>query len=405
MTTEVTSMAMFAAFKRKLTAASIDQVCSALAGHDEWFGKIRYNALKQRIVFGGTSITKDGDVLTDIIVSRIIIWFAERMELRTNPDHVFAAVAVVADQNKYNPVRDYLRTLTWDGQQRVETWATDYLGVTDTPYARYVASKWLISAVARADKPGCKADYVLILEGPQRTGKSTAIRTLCQDPQWYTDDIHDMGDRKTSAEQLQGRWIVELGELAALGRSQIEHIKAFVSRQVDSYRPAYGRCVVDTPRTCVLVGSVNPDGLGYLNDRTGNLRFWPIKTTSIHLDKLAADRDQLWAEAAQKYRHGETWYLEGRTDPMLAALIEEQKERESEDPWHDVISEYCESRSTVTTSEVLEKALDMPPQKHDRLAQIRVVSVLTRLNYELGRSRVDGKRLRVYRKNDQTVAP
>jgi hypothetical protein len=189
----------------------------------------------------------------------------------------------------------------WDGVGRLDHWLVDYFGVEDTEYARCVGRWWLISAVARVFKPGCKADHVLILEGLTGTFKSTAIATLVPRREWFSDTPFVIGD-KDGFLSLAGRWIQELAELDSLTRSDPARSKAFFSSGIDSYRPRYGRSVVQVPRQCVFVGTVNPSGSGYLVDETGNRRFWPVTCRTLDLPNLAAARDQRWAEATAMLR-------------------------------------------------------------------------------------------------------
>ena len=231
---------------------------------------------------------------------------------------------MVARDIMHHPVRERLNGLKWDGTARLDSWLTDYLGVEPATgydaeksqahrYTSEVGLRWLISAVARVYQPGCKADHCLILEGPQGVGKSTAAATLALEDAWFADEIADLGT-KDSAQDLRGKWIIELGELSALKRGEIERVKAFMSRKVDHYRPSYGRRSQDFPRQCVFIGITNADA--YLGDETGGRRFWPVKVGKIDLEKLKADREQLWAEAVAAYRAGEKWWLDKATEAL-----------------------------------------------------------------------------------------
>ena len=167
-----------------------------------------------------------------------------------------------------------------------------FLGVPDSPFVRAVGAKWMISAVARIFKPGCKADCALILEGLQGLGKSTAARVIA-DP-WFSDEIAEFGS-KDAAMQLSGVWVIELAELDSMNRAGVDVVKSFISRSNDRFRPPYGRRVTEVRRQCVFVGTVN--GNDYLKDETGGRRFWPVQCESIDIDALRRNRTQLWAEA------------------------------------------------------------------------------------------------------------
>ena len=189
-------------------------------------------------------------------------------------------------------MRDYLKSLKWDSEPRIERWLIDYLGVGDSEFAWAVGKRWLISAVARIFQPGCQADHTLLLEGDQGIKKSTALRVLTG-ADWFTDHISDL-DSKDSRIDLHGKWIVELGELSAIRRSLTERVKSFLTATSDHFRPPYGRSAIDVKRQNVFAGSVNDENP--FTDETGDRRFWPVRCGTIFTDKIAEHRDQIWAE-------------------------------------------------------------------------------------------------------------
>ncbi len=165
-----------------------------------------------------------------------------------------------------------------------------------------MGSRWLRSAVARTFRPGARADCCLILEGPQGICKSTALRTLAGE--YCTDERADLGS-KDAAMQTRGVWTIELSELDGLSHSEVARIKAFMTRKTDRFRLPYGMRLVESPRQCVFAGTVNHST--YLRDETGGRRFWPITCGRIDVDELARDRDQLWAEAKERFATGAVW--------------------------------------------------------------------------------------------------
>ena len=207
-----------------------------------------------------------------------------------------------------HPVREYLESLEWDGEERLETLFIKYLGAEDSIYTRAVTRAALIGAVARIMSPGCKHDHMLVLVGPQGCRKSTTLAKLGKE--WFSDSLFTMAG-KDAYEQLQGYWIIELGEMAAARKSEVEQIKSFISKQSDNYRAAYARRTQEHPRQCAFFGSTNDDE--FLRDATGARRFWPVvvdNTGRKMADKLTDDVvDQIWAEALQAYKSGEHWYL------------------------------------------------------------------------------------------------
>jgi hypothetical protein len=240
----------------------------------------------------------------------------------------------VARRNRYHPVRDYLASLAWDQQPRIERWLIDYAGAPDTPYVRAVSKIVLVAACRRIRKPGSKYDEMLILESPQGTDKSSGLRALACNDDWFTDDLPLGSDTRRFMESTAGKWIVEAGELKGMGRSDINALKACLSRQYDEARLAYGHKNTRVARQFVIIGTTNETD-GYLRDTTGNRRFWPVRIQRFDLARLRADRDQLWAEAAEADRLGESI----RLNPQLyeAAAIEQEARLRGDDPLIDVL--------------------------------------------------------------------
>ena len=293
-------------------------------------------------------------------------WF-QRHDIAVAAGDVRHAVRTVAQENPDHPVRRYLTSMVWDGKPRLDRWLFDYLGAEDTPYVLAVGPRFLISAVARILKPGCKVDHMLILEGPQGAEKSSALQALGEP--WFTDQLSRLGTKDSSMEVI-GTWLIEIAELDAMTRAGNSAIKAFVSRQADRFRPPYGRQVYHYPRQCVFCGTINPDGNGYLKDPTGARRFWPVECGIINLNSLRRDRDQLWAEAVVRYEKGQKWWLE--TPELEALATQEQKKRFPSDPWAGPVGRWLVGRNDVSVTQVLTEALNLAPQNHSQAAQNRV---------------------------------
>jgi len=290
--------------------------------------------------------------------------------------NIAATVAeTVAKDHSFHPIRDYLDDLTWDGQKRVAQFATTYLGAEPTQYHEGVSRAMFVAAVARIKQPGCKADYMPILEGAQDKGKSTAIELLFSP--WFSDDLAELGT-KDAAMQVRVAWGIEIAELAAMSRSDIERIKAFITRKVDRFRPSYGRHVIEVPRQSIFIGSTNADV--YLKDETGGRRFWPIRCGTIDLKAIERDRDQLWAEAVALHQDGTPWWLTEAEDIRLAR--EEQAARYAQDPWQDAVSSYVQDRSNASIPEILSSVLMIEKSKWTQGEQNRVARCLTTLGWE-----------------------
>jgi hypothetical protein len=324
---------------------------------------------------------------------RVAQWLEARHRLTIPLAQIHAALKTVASAAPFDRVRDYLDGLEkWDGVPRIDHWLSCLLGATDTEYTRAVGSMWLIAAVARTRAPGCKADHVLVLEGPQGIRKSSALRTLAGDD-FFGDDIPPLGG-KDSQQYLGPLWIVELGEMEAATKAESNTLKRFLTTTVDRYRPPFGRYTIKHARRCVFAGSVNLED--YLKDPTGGRRFWPVTCTKVNLEMLTAAREQLWAEADYRYRAGEEWHL----SPRLEALAsEEQAKRLESDPWEDVISAFLPSVTAgfVTTLEVLTRALEVEIGRVNKADKNRVGAVMRHLGWsyvEEGPDRLRGWRRR-----------
>jgi hypothetical protein len=291
---------------------------------------VRYDRFNDAALIDGL----DGHaVLDDAAGDRLWLLVDERFGFLPRREFFFTVVVDAARANSFHPVLDYLDGLAWDGVPRLDRWLVDYGGADATEYVCAVGAIDLVAAVRRVRKPGCKFDEMLILENPlQGTDKSTAIKVLAVREEWYSDDLPLHADGKRVIEQTRGKWIIEASELSGMKRSEVEHVKAMLSRTSDRGRLVWDRFTTDRPRQFVIIGTTNPTR--YLKDTTGNRRFWPIAIGGFDLVELARDRDQLWAEAAAREATGASI----RLDPKLyAAAREEQEEREIADPWRDLI--------------------------------------------------------------------
>jgi predicted P-loop ATPase len=348
---------------------------AALRSAPEWCGVLAFN--EHALAIATLRDTPWGEVKTwaDHQTYLLVDWL-QRHGLRITIADANAAVETVARDASFHPVRDYLDSLKWDGVGRIDDWLTLYLGADPSELIRAIGARWLISAVARIYEPGCQVDHVLILEGPQGKGKSTALRTLGEP--FYSDDLPDITTKDASL-GTAGVWIVELSELDAMTRAEVSRVKAFVSRRTDRFRPPYGRRMIEAHRQCVFAGSVNVSQ--YLRDDSGGRRFWPVRCERIDLDSLRRDKDQLWAEAFARYSKKATWWLD--TSELIQAATEEQEARFLSDPWEQLISEWLVNRegTNITTADVLQHALRREVSHWTRADEIRVGVILRRLNW------------------------
>jgi len=249
------------------------------------------------------------------------------------------ALGIEFERQTYHPVRDYLTSLEWDGEERIDTILVDYFGVESGEYSRQVIRKTLCGAVARIIRPGIKFDLVMVLSGDQGTGKSTFVEKLGRG--WSSDTFITVHG-KEAYEQLHGTWLVEIAELAGLRKAEVESIKHFISKQSDEYRAAYGRFKQVYKRQCVFIGTTN--NADFLRDSTGNRRFLPVDVNMRQATKSIfsiTDEtiDQIWAEAVQMYAAGEKLYLEGEAD---IEAKRQQHEHTAVDERTGIVKEYLD---------------------------------------------------------------
>lgn len=309
------------------------------------------------------------------------------------PSQVRAAARLVAQRFAIHPIRDYLERLEWDGVPRVNTWLATYLGATSQPadYLQDVGSWTLVSAVARAMKPGCKVDTMLVLEGGQGDFKSTAIEVLASKPHYVEVDAAILGTAdKDTMLTCRLAWIVEAGEFDSVGGANMARLKANVSRAVDTYRAPYGADAQKVPRGWIGIGTTNLEA--YLRDSTGGRRFHPVRVGRVDLEALRRDRDQLWAEAYALYAKGAKWWPDADERP---AMLEEQEKRRLVDEWEETIAPYlakaAASGDFVTTSELLARVIDKPVKDWGRGDSMRMADCLRALGWRRGeRCRRDG---------------
>lgn len=262
-----------------------------------------------------------------------------RLQFKFDPgkDNAMEALHAACEAHSHHPVWDYLDRQTWDGKPRIDTWLIDYMGAEDTPLNRAMSRLTLIASVRRIRQPGTKYDLVTVLESPEGYGKSSALSTL-YGQEYFTDQkIFGLKDKELQ-EVLRGRWCVEVPELVGLKKSEIESVKAAITRQTDRARPAYGRATIEIHRSMVIWGTTND--AQYLRALSGeNRRFVPVTVGQINRAGLLRDRDQLWAEAsAEELMHGK---LELPRD-LWASASEARVSRTQTDPWEEILADIAE---------------------------------------------------------------
>jgi predicted P-loop ATPase len=325
----------------------------------------------------------DGNVfprpITDADVVRVQQWMQKAGIRRIGKEAVHDAIRLHADDKAYHPVRDYLNGLRWDGLPRLDTWLTNYMGTEATPYTNLIGRLFLIAMVARIFKPGCQADYMLVLEGSQGILKSSACKVL--GGQWFSAAMPDLTIGKDAQQHLRGKWLIEVAEMHAMGRADTALLKSFITRTTEQYRPSYGRLEVHEPRQCLFIGTTNKDS--YLRDETGGRRFWPAKCGDIDIAKLERDRDQIFAEAVKLYQGGERWWP--TRDEERDLMRPQQSTRYEADVWEEDIARYLANKTDVTIGEVAKAALHITTDRIGRAEQNRIAAALERLQWTRGK--------------------
>lgn len=381
--------------------------------HDTFHHKILIGFRDDRVRHEVQSLV--GEVTDDcIIMLRQLLSDQFGVDFLKNP--TIDAVISLANQNRFDPVLDMLAKAEaeWDGKPRLDRMAVDYFNTDDTLFNTTVLCLAMIAAVRRARRPGCKFDEITVTESPEGFGKSAAWRVLAGDDNFSDQSILGKNGREVQ-EQLASIWIHENAELAGLGNTQIESVKAFASRQVDIARPAYGRFVLKQPRQSIEVGTTNDEE--YLQSQTGNRRFWTLRIRkAIDLDKLQQDRLQLWGEAAYREARGESIRLE---EKLWAVASIEQENRRIKDGWEDSLANIPEQallparangdqnlyrivhlsddREKVGSEDILTYVLNVPVERHSTASSMRVASVMKLHGWQRtpnGKVSINGKQVR-----------
>ena len=308
--------------------------------HDESLKNIRgLNLLNGRITFSGPvpwdKTKRPGEFWTDFDDSGLKNFIQRRYGkygLKVN-DYLRDALLIETKKNAYHPIVDYLEGLQWDGKKRLDKILVHYFGAEDTTYNRTVTRKTLVAAVKRAYEPGCKFDNVLVLiSEKQGIGKSSFLRRLCKDSTWFSDSMTCWEGTK-AYEQLVSKWIIEIPENSVSSKTDVNASKAFISKQADSFRPAYGRNLEEHPRQCIFIITANDRNI--LRDETGNRRYWPVdlmqqpQEEDPRYDITDEDIDQIWAEAVAAYKAGEELWLTRDEEKMAEEAQAEHAEDDS----------------------------------------------------------------------------
>ena len=338
--------------------------------HDPAYkGRLRYNELHLAAEWRGP---RGWECITDAIEGRLTVGVEREYQLQAT-SYIHRAILTVADANRHSPVRDYLEGLEWDGEARVDRALVDLFGADPSdPLVEQKARVFLLSAAKRGLEPGCKVDTMLILQGGQGLRKSTALRALFG-AEWFRDSDIPLGHSQDKYQALSGVWGYEIAEMASFGNRDWNAIKAFVTAQVDRFRPSYARHQVTRPRSCVFAGTTNQQE--FLRDSTGSRRFPVVEVLGqTQLQRIAELRDQLWAEAVYRIRAGEEWWFDRDTESAIQA---QNVRYMRSDSWADAIEDWLNGRvQPFSMKEVLGDAVGIDLDRQDARHATRARDIL-----------------------------
>jgi predicted P-loop ATPase len=338
--------------------------------------RLRLNEMSQRIELDGLPLN----------LERAYLQIAKELDIDIAKEKAADIITEIATANTYSPVRDYLNSLETVTPTNLDVLAERYFGTDNSLHATFL-KRTLIAAVARAFKPGCKVDTLLILQGDQGFLKSTFWLELASQD-WFTDNLSEANEKDEKL-KLRRYWILEFAEFETVYRQKdVQQLKAFLSSRIDSLRKPYGRSVEDLPRSSVFVGTTNRTE--FLYDPTGARRYWVIPVAKkIPIERLRKERDSIWAAAVQAYHKGEPWWLSADEDILLEQA---NQTWQSSDVWEPIIMKYLADRNTCTIAEILTKALGIEPDKQGRREQMRIAETLQINGWNKGQNpkRIDG---------------
>lgn len=358
---------------------NLHNVLLALRLDPFWAGKFRYDEMLCSVVMPVAPIE-------DINVFHVHEWMQQHGLRRVGLDPVREALEIVGREHRFHPLRDWLSSLEWDEELRLADWMHVYLGAPDTEAVKAFSAMFLVAMVARIFQPGCQADYMPVLEGPQGILKSQACRVLAGT--YFSDTLPDLSaDYVRISMHLRGKWLIEVSELSAFNKTEATKLKAFLTTQVEQYTPKFAHREVAEPRQCVFVGTTNDDA--YLRDATGGRRFWPVACGQIDLDGLRRDREQLFAEAVHAYRQGTQWWPDAKFEADYIKPVQET--RLEADAWERPVSEFLKGKTETTLHDVAFMGLGLP-NSVIRTSEARRIAALLRLagwkQVSTGRARI-----------------
>ncbi len=364
--------------------SNLGNIAIALEHDPDLQGRVWYDEFLQRLFTG-----QPPREWLDADDTEVATYLQNRRGLRSVSKYqVHDAINAYGRQHTRNIVRDWFATLTWDGEPRIAEAFVDHWGAEPSPaqthdYLRVVSTNFFVGLIARVMRPGCQLDEMVVFESAQGRGKTSALRIL--GGEWYAA-THEQVTRKDFFQDLEGKWIIEISELSAFSRAEVERIKHVISTPIDRYRGSYDHRSSDHRRQCIFAGTTNSERWG--TDETGLRRFWPVSCGVINRLSLDRARDQLIAEALVRFKQDASWW------EVPDGAAEVQADRQQEDPWTDVIQAALTLRSEITMNQTLTDVLRLPTRDQTLAMAHRAGRVLTLLGWKSTNVRDEAKQQR-----------
>lgn len=361
-----------------------------LENADDLKSLFRYNDLSCNIEYTDDplwdKLKKQGDEVTESDLVNLRIYLSKRYNFSPSKIDIYDALLGEAMKNRYHPIKNMLEGLQWDGIKRLDSWLHAIVGCEDNIYTQAVGRKLLIAAVARVFDPGCKFDYLVILEGIQGIRKGTLVETLAGNMRHYATLSFHKTDTAI-VEIMQGKWFLEISEMHGFKKQEVERVKALLTTRIDTVRVAYGRKAMDYPRQSIFIGTLNPTHDNeYLIDETGNRRYWPVECRGrVNVDLLKEIRTQLFAEAVVGYKSGEQLYLD--VEPVENMAVIKQNKRVLIHPWADIIYEALDGKISrgdqyTTVAHLALDVLGIAKERFDRSKSCAIGRIMSKSGWQ-----------------------
>lgn len=356
-----------------------------LSGHPALAGRIWYDEFHERVF--QTLFQEEPGEWQDSHDIRLTVWIQNSLRLsKIGHQNVRLAVDDYARLNVRNEVREWMQGLQWDRHERLTTVMAKGFGAEQNEYTAAVGRCWFVSMAARTFDPGCKVDTMPVFEGKQGARKSSTLAII--GGKWF-GEMHEDITSKDFLQNLRGKLLIEISELHAFRRSDVNKIKGIISCPIDRYRESYGRRASDHPRRGVWAGTTNHTA--WNEDDTGARRFWPIRCGTIDHGYLKTYRNQLFAEAVMRFRAGEAWW-----DMNDEIARKEQDMRRERDVWMTPIMQFCQGKPEVTVGEIMYAVLEIPLKDRTKSDQVRIASILSVAGWERKQAWRDGQNVKVW---------